>query len=103
MRALRRECRRRRARSGVRRKHESESRPPGQRRHDDREHDGDSDRAATGDPEQAQPRAPPRSWTPCSMRDADGVLHRQQHDEHELHRLVKKDWNEDGLVSPLFD
>jgi len=72
-------------------------------RRDEREHGGDSGRAATGDEEQAQPGAPPRSWTLCSVRDADGALHHQVHDEHELHRLVEKRRNEDGLVSRLFD
>ena len=72
-------------------------------RRDEREHGGDSGRATTGEEEQAQPGAPPRSWTLCSVRDADGALHHQVHDEHELHRLVEKRRNEDGLVSRLFD
>jgi len=37
------------------------------------------------------------------VRDADGALHHQVHDEHELHRLVEKRRNEDGVVSRLFD
>ena len=75
----------------------------GRERRDEREHGGDSGRATTGEEEQAQPGAPPRSWTLCSVRDADGALHHQVHDEHELHRLVEKRRNEDGLISRLFD
>ena len=85
---------------------ESTSRNPARRareRRDEREHGGDSGRAATGDEEQAQPGAAPRSWALCSVRDADGALHHQLHGEHELHRLVEKRRNEDGLVSRLFD